>query len=54
MITLLLFAFHIFKFDIILKLKLKIFIGMSAKLIGNGHLQIYKYTEYGFEHNCKI
>ena len=32
---------------IILKLKLKIFIGMSpCKLITNGHLQIYKYTEY--------
>ena len=30
-----------------LKLKLKIFIGMSAKLIANGHVQIYKYTEYG-------
>jgi len=29
------------------KLKLKIFIGMSAKLIDNGHVQIYKYTEYG-------
>ena len=29
------------------KLKLKIFIGMSAKLIANGHVQIYKYTEYG-------
>ena len=28
-------------------LKLKIFIGMSAKLIANGHVQIYKYTEYG-------
>ena len=43
-----------------LKLKLKIFIGISAKLIANGHVQIYKYTEYGqwpnkcFEHNCKI
>ena len=43
-----------------IKLKLKIFIGMSAKLIANGHVQIYKYTEYGqwpntsFEHNCKI
>ena len=46
---------------IILKLKLKIFIGMSpCKLITNGHLQIYKYTEYdqwpnkSFEHNCII
>ena len=43
-----------------LKLKLKIFIGTSAKLIVNGHVQIYKYTEYdqwpntSFEHNCKI
>ena len=26
--------------------QLKIFIGMSAKLIANGHVQIYKYTEY--------
>ena len=33
--------------NIILKLKLKIFIGMLAKLIANGHVQIYKYTEYG-------
>ena len=29
------------------QLKLEIFIGMSAKLIANGHAQIYKYTEYG-------
>ena len=34
-------------FKLKLKLKLKIFIGMSAKLIANGHVQIYKYTEYG-------
>ena len=27
--------------------QLKICIGMSAKLIANGHLQIYKYTENG-------
>jgi len=27
--------------------KLKLFIGKSAKLIANGHVQIYKYTEYG-------
>ena len=27
--------------------QLKIFIGMSTKLIANGHVQIYKYTEYG-------
>ena len=42
------------------QLKLKIFSGMSAKLIANGHVQIYKYTEYGqwpnnsFERNYKI
>ena len=42
------------------QLILKICIGMSAKLIANGHVQIYKYTEYGqcpnksVEHNCKI
>ena len=48
------------RFKLKLKLKHKIFIGMSAKLIANGHVQIYKYTEYGqwpnksFEHNCKI
>jgi len=29
-----------------LKLKLKICVGMSAKLIANDHLQIYKYTAY--------
>jgi len=29
------------------QLILKICIGMSAKLIANGHVQIYKYTEYG-------
>ena len=29
------------------QLKLKIFISMSAKLIANGHVQKYKYTEYG-------
>jgi len=29
------------------QLKLKICIGMSAKLIANAHVQIYKYTEYG-------
>jgi len=34
------------RFKLKLKLKLKIFIGMSAKLIANGHVQIYKYTEY--------
>jgi len=28
------------------QLKLKICIGMSAKLIANAHVQIYKYTEY--------
>ena len=39
---------------------LKIFIGKSAKLVANGHVQIYNYTEYGqwpnksFEHNCKL
>jgi len=27
--------------------KLKLFIGKLAKLIANGHVQIYKYTEYG-------
>ena len=40
--------------------QLKIFIGMSSKLITYGHVQIYKYTEYAsdqnksVEHNCKI
>ena len=29
------------------KLKLKICIGMSAKLIANDYVHIYKYTEYG-------
>ena len=29
-----------------LKLKLKICVGMSAKLIANDHLQIYKHTAY--------
>jgi len=27
--------------------QLEIFIGLSAKLIAEGHVQIYKYTEYG-------
>ena len=59
LLHLLMKSYHLVSFIYNRILKLKIFIGMSTKLIANGHVQIYKYTEYGqwpkksFEHNAK-